>query len=149
MAAVSQPCSLRPAEARDAAEMARLSDELGYPSTKEMILQRFSRIESDPDHAVFVAEKSAGCLAGWVHVYVGKLIESDRRAEIGGLVVDREARRAGIGRALMTRAQEWAVQNELKLVSLRCNSLRSDAPRFYESIGYRNSKTQINFRKEL
>jgi GNAT superfamily N-acetyltransferase len=98
---------VRAATLADAAALAPLSGQLGYPATSEEIARRLRRILDDAEHAVFVAE-AAGRVAGWVHVFVSRTVEANARAEIGGLVVDEAARSQGIGRALMARAEAWA-----------------------------------------
>lgn len=140
---------VRPVESRDVPALARLSGELGYPSTGAQVSARLARVLADREHAVFVAEDAAGQVAGWVHVFIYKLLESDPRAEIGGLVADPAARRQGIGRALMQRAEQWSRERGLPVVSLRTNIKRADAHRFYESLGYTSAKTQFNYRKQL
>jgi GNAT superfamily N-acetyltransferase len=140
---------IRPVEPRDGPALIRLAEALGYPSTAEQIRARLARIAADPEHAVFVAENSDGQVIGWVHVFISKLLESDPRAEIGGLVADPAVRRQGVGRALMQHAEAWSCARGLKVVSLRTNIKRADAHHFYESLGYAPAKTQHNYRKQL
>jgi N-acetylglutamate synthase-like GNAT family acetyltransferase len=91
---------IRSAQPSDAAQLTRLSEQLGYASEEEQILQRLTRLLCDEDHAVYVMEVD-GEVAGWVHVHGRHLIESPDFAEIGGLVVDRNYRRKGIGELLI------------------------------------------------
>ena len=140
---------VRPIEPRDTPALCRLAEELGYPSTEEQIGARLQRVLADRAHAVFVAEDTTGLVVGWVHVFINKLLESDARAEIGGLVADPAMRRQGIGRALMQQAEQWGRERGLQVVSLRSNVKRTDAHRFYEQLGYATAKTQLNLRKQL
>jgi GNAT superfamily N-acetyltransferase len=110
---------------------------------------RLARVLPDQEHAVFLAEDGTCRVLGWVHVYINKLIESDARAEIGGLVTDPAERRKGIGRRLMQQAEGWAKGRGLSMVSLRTNITRIEAHQFYESLGYRQAKTQFTYRKPL
>ena len=82
-----------------------------------------------------------------MHVY--RVLESDPMVEIGGLVVDRQARNRGIGRALLTAVEDWAISREIEVVSLRSNSLRIEAHAVYHRFGYTVPKTQLVFRKNL
>lgn len=150
MAPVSRTIpTTRPVEPRDVPALTRLAGELGYPSTEAQIGARLARVLADPEHAVFVAEEPTGRVVGWVHVFINKLLESDPRAEIGGLVADPAVRRQGIGRGLMQQAEVWAKGLGLAVVSLRTNIKRTDAHKFYESLGYATAKTQITYRKQL
>ena len=89
-------------------------------------------------------------MLGWVHVYGVHLLESPAPfAEIGGLVVDRNARRQGVGRALMAQAEAWAAEHGCLKVRLRSGLHRADAHQFYQSIGCALTKTSHMFRKAL
>lgn len=135
--------------AADAAAVARLSEQLGYRVSPAVVAGRLSAVFQEPGHGCFVAE-SAGSVAGWVHVFgVFMLTSPQFFAEIGGLVVDTEARRQGIGRALMAQAEIWAAEHGFAEVRLRSGLHRTDAHEFYQSIGYQLAKTSHMFRKTI
>jgi len=94
-------------------------------------------------------EFADGRVVGWIHVCVSYWIESNPRAEIGGLVVDEARRGSGVGKLLMQHAEDWARSKRLEAVYLRSNVIRKDAHRFYERLGYKNIKTQYAFSKML
>jgi GNAT superfamily N-acetyltransferase len=140
---------VRKAIPADTSILAELATQLGYPSTSEQVASRFSTLNGRPDDdAVFVAELE-GRVVGWVHVHLYLLLVDDREAEIGGLVVDADARGRGLGAQLMRAAEAWAVDKGCKSVYLRSNTLRTDAHAFYQQIGYRLIKRQFAFRKKL
>lgn len=134
---------------RDAERLAELATQLGYPSTPEEVVARLAAIEKDSGHAIFVAENSTGEIHGFAHVFVMRTVESEQRAEIGGLVVDERCRSRGIGRALVAHAEEWAREHGCEAIGLRSNVIRERAHAFYERLGYRHVKTQKAFRKTL
>ncbi len=136
---------IRPA---DAAAAARLSGELGYPASSEEMRRRIDSLARMPDHAIYVACIS-GEVVGWIHVHVSHHLQSEPRAEIGGLVVSSEARGGGIGRRLVAVAEEWARQQGLKSILVRSRATREDAHRFYVREGYRQTKTSAVFTKSL
>ena len=78
---------------------------------------------------------------------ITEYVEADAFVVIGGLVVDREYRKQGIGRRLLVRAEEWAAQQGCSLVRLWSNVKRVEAHGFYERAGYTNLKTQYSFAK--
>ena len=80
---------------------------------------------------------------------ITEYVEADAFVVIGGLVVDREYRKQGIGRRLLVRAEEWAAQHGCSVVRLTSNVKRIDAHAFYERVGYTNLKTQYSFAKSL
>jgi len=140
---------IRRARKEDAAALADLAGQLGYPSTKAQIESRLERVFPDPAHAVFVAEAPDGKIAGWVHIFGYHVLEADPRAEVAGLVVDAAQRGSGIGRLLMQHAEQWAREQGYTAVTLRSNIVRHEAHVFYQRIGYAMPKTQHVFRKEL
>lgn len=139
---------IREARAEDAARIAELSTQLGYPATEEQVTRRFAVLPGDGRHAIYVAEVD-GRVAGWTHVGLSLLLESDLQAEVNALVVDEEQRGRAIGAQLMERAEEWARERGCVAVRLRSNVIRERAHAFYERLGYKVIKTQKAFRKEL
>ena len=140
---------VRRAAAADIPQFPELCNQLGYPSSEEEVRARFGGIDAAADHGLFVAESDDGWLAGFVHVFVIRTMESEPRAEIGGLVVDAAQRSHGIGKLLMEGAEIWAREHGCKIVSLRSNVIRERAHTFYKRLGYKHVKTQKSFRKLL
>jgi GNAT superfamily N-acetyltransferase len=134
---------------RDARTAAELSEQLGYPSTVAQIEARFDGVSGDPESAVFVAEDEDGRVVGWVHVLGRWFLESDRFAEIGGLVVDAAARRKGAGNALVSAAESWAASRGYDTMRVRSNMKRVEARGFYEAAGYAIVKSQNVYEKTL
>ena len=145
----SSKIRIRVAELRDAAGLAVLAGQLGYPSTHEQVEARLRKMAGDPGHIVFVAEHSDGKLAGYADLFLFHTIGADVRVEVGGLVVDEASRSRGVGAKLMARAEDWAREKGCSVIGLRSNVIREAAHRFYENLGYRINKTQKSFRKTL
>jgi GNAT superfamily N-acetyltransferase len=140
---------VRAARMTDATRIAALSGQLGYPSSSASVRRRLRSLLANREHAVWVAEPEGGEVAGWIHVFVKQLVESDREAEIGGLVIDKNFRGQGAGKALVERAERWAGARRLKSVYVRSNIVRKDAHPFYQRLGYKIIKTQFAFRKPI
>ena len=152
MASSAIPSAIRVREAvrSDAAKLAPLCGQLGYPSTDEQVAARLEGIIAiTPEHALFVAETPSGELAGFLDVYMMRTIESDVRSEVAALVVDEAHRSKRVGQRLIERAEEWARQRGCTAIGLRSNVIRERAHRFYERLGYQHTKTQKSFRKPL
>jgi len=133
---------LRPARADDAADIARLSDQLGYPASTGAIAQRLTSLLAVPrDNAVLVLTVD-GRVAGWMHVLHARRIEVPPFAEIAALVVDEAYRNARLGERLVDAALEWARANALETLRVRSNVVRGDAHRFYRRLGFNPEKTQ-------
>jgi GNAT superfamily N-acetyltransferase len=139
---------IRRARASDAARLAELSGQLGYPATAREMAQRMKRMAPAAMHAIFVAEDQQGT-AGWVHVSVTPLLEVALCAEVNGLIVDEKRRSLGAGARLLEAAERWAKGRGCQSMSVRSNVLRERAHGFYLRNGYEHYKTQKAFRKPL
>jgi GNAT superfamily N-acetyltransferase len=78
-----------------------------------------------------------------------ELLESGRRCEILGLVVDSTHRGRGVGRRLVQAAEAWALARGLDQMAVRSNVGRAESHPFYERLGYVRAKTQHAYRKRL
>jgi GNAT superfamily N-acetyltransferase len=132
----------------DAAAVASLAGELGYPASPADMSQRLAALATAADDAVFVAVLGLTPVA-WIHVAVVTLLESPRHAEIRGLVVTSALRSRGIGEQLVAVAEEWARARGVTRIRVRSNTLRERTHAFYERLGYTVTKTQKAFDKGL
>jgi len=140
---------IREAQPQDYARIAELAGQLSYPSTPGEISERLDGMRRSNEHAVFVAQLVSGEIAGWLAVFVYRVVEADARAEISGFVVDERNRSQKVGMHLLARAERWAREKGCRAIGLRSNVIRDRAHAFYESHGYQNVKTQKSFRKDL
>jgi len=140
---------IREAEINDAAIIAELSGELGYPSSQAQSVTRLESILDIPEHKVYVAVDRDETVLGWIHVFISRYLESDPFAELGGLVVTANWRAKGIGKKLMAAAESWVAQKGVHKMKIRSRSSRVEAHAFYESLGYGVNKTQYVFEKSL
>jgi len=139
---------LRAITVDDADAAARLSGELGYPVDAAVMRQRIDDVAASSDREVFVACRNDRVL-GWIDVSIVRHLQSDVRAEIGGLVVTAAARSGGIGAKLVARAEQWARDRGLAAIVVRSQIAREAAHRFYLREGYERTKTSAVFSKEL
>ena len=140
---------IRRAKPADAARIAVLSGQLGYPTTTREMSARLRQAMKARNGACFVAETREHGVIGWVHVSVTPLLEVERRAEVNGLVVDEPVRSHGAGWLLLEAAERWARNSGCAAMSVRSNVIRNRAHRFYGRHGYEHYKTQKAFRKKL
>jgi GNAT superfamily N-acetyltransferase len=140
---------VRRAQARDAARIAELSGQLGYPATEAQIEKRLRQLMRASKHIVLVAEKPGAGVIGWIHASVMNLLESETRVEINGLIVADGHRSVGAGAKLLEAAEQWARRHGCERVNVRSNVIRERAHAFYLRQGYDHYKTQKAFRKAL
>ncbi len=140
---------VRRARSSDAKQIAKLSGELGYPSTPANVVKRLRTLRPASQHAVFVAETKADGVVGWVHISISRLLESDARAEVNALVVTASQRSLGAGAQLLAATEAWSKKQRCRTVNVRSNVIRERAHQFYLRNGYEHYKTQKAFRKTL
>jgi len=140
---------IRDARESDAAELAGLTTELGYPSTADDIARRFPFVRSGPEQRLLVAVDDDDRALAWMHVIVNRTLENDPYAQIVGLVVTASARGAGIGSRLLEEAERWARELGVESVRVRSNVVRERTHEFYRRAGYELAKTSYLFVKRL
>ena len=72
-----------------------------------------------------------------------------RRGLLGSLVVEPAHRGAGAGRRLVAAAEDWARRAGLAALRVRSRTTRDGADAFYRRLGFRRTKEQAVFEKEL
>ncbi|MGC4082537.1 MAG: GNAT family N-acetyltransferase [Vicinamibacterales bacterium] len=139
---------IRPVALADADAVAALSGELGYPTSAEAMRARLETLTAMPDHGVFVACRD-GAVLGWIHVAAVLHLQSEPRAEIGGLVVTSSARSQRVGARLVAAAEQWARDHGFTTIVVRSQIKREEAHRFYLREGYERTKTSAVFTKPI
>lgn len=132
------PTLVRPAVAGDLLAVTALARDLATASevTDDAASAILGALVEDPRALLAVAEDEAGVVVGYV------LAHRRLAFHAGGcvvwveeVVVDASARRRGIGRDLLNRAEEWAAEHGATHVSL---ASRRAGP-FYLALGYEDS----------
>jgi GNAT superfamily N-acetyltransferase len=140
--------AIRGASLADAAAIAALNGELGYPSSADEVTRRLAAlVESDAD-ALLVAE-DRGRLVGWAHVALKPSVLEVASAQLMGLVVTQMERSNGIGRTLLLAAEGWARERGVERMIVASRVTRERAHRFYEREGYSLLKRSFIFEKRL
>lgn len=127
---------VREATVDDAAALAPLLGELGYPADSAALTARLRRMLGHDDQWILVAESADGAL-GLLALHVFPVLAYDRDlAMIMALVVTERARGLGVGRQLVDRAA--AIGNTLGATRLMVTThvRRADAHAFYERLGF-------------
>ena len=141
--------TLHRARIGDAAELARLSAQLGYPQSADAFERRLRRLLISADHPVIVATDDDARLLGFIAIERRLMLETGERVEIVGLVVDESARRRGIGQSLVDAALDWARGIGIGEVMVRSNVARDQSHPFYEGAGFERIKTQHVYLKRV
>lgn len=140
---------IRPARPDDAAALASLAGQLGYPADAAAMARRLATVLGAPDDLVLVSCGDQDEPVGWIHAGERQLLETDRYCEILGLIVSEACRREGRAARLVAAAEHWAHQRGHHEIAVRSNVVRAESHPFYERAGYIRVKTQHVYRKVL
>jgi putative acetyltransferase len=137
--------NVRPADPRDAAFLVALAESVGSEPEGWLISdsrwrsvadeRRYLRaVRKHPDAAVFVAENERG-IVGRLSVARDPHPASRHVADLG-LMVAADARRQGVGWALLEQAVEWARAGGVTKLELHVFPHNEPAIRLYEKFGF-------------
>lgn len=139
--------AIRRSEVADAAELADLMTQLGYPTRTSEMEMRMETIRADKNYATFVAV-SEGKVSGMIGTSARYTYEHNGpSAVIMVLVVSDKVRGRGVGRALIRAAEDDLAQRNIRRVAVYSHFRRTEAHEFYEKLGY--TKNGFRLVKEL
>jgi ribosomal protein S18 acetylase RimI-like enzyme len=138
---------IRAAKLNDAPDLAALMSALGYETTSDEMEARLKSILANARYSTFVA-KTGKELCGMIGTLTHISHEhNDLSGKIVALVVSKNKRRSGVGRALIAAAERDFVKRNVTRLTLTTRFERNEAHRFYEALGY--SRTGFRFAKNL
>jgi len=134
---------LRAPSLGDAADIAGLITELGYPATEEEVAERLSRLEGVDGVFLRVAELD-GSVVGLAtcHRFLS-LHKTEPVVWLTSLVVSSEHRGEGIGHTLVAACEEWAKEQGAERLSLTSATHREAAHAFYLNMGYEKTGVRL------
>jgi N-acetylglutamate synthase-like GNAT family acetyltransferase len=128
--------TIRDARPEDAQALARLIEQLGYPTSSDAVVRRVNLLASSEADRLVVAELD-GRVVGLASVHISFSVEYDApSAKLSAIVVDSDCRRHGIGEALVAEIEAEARARGCCLVFLTTAERRGDAHAFYRRIGF-------------
>jgi uncharacterized protein (TIGR00290 family) len=144
----AEQVSIRKAEWRDSAAICELSEQLGYPSSGSDVETRVRNLADAALNCILVAEVE-DAVVGWIDIGIVSHLVSGTYGEIGGMVVTAGKRGQGIGRLLLSEAEDWLRSRGVKRSVVRSRITRADTHRFYQREGFALEKTSAVFHKTL
>lgn len=117
----------------------------GIDSSRRWMKRKFGK----RDAIVFVAE-DAGNVVGFLYGWIEKRDYHYRSKKFGvcsDLFVSADYRRAGLGRKLVKRFEDWCRRKRLKYLELSTNFKNEAARKFYPAIGF--EEYEILYTKKL
>ena len=136
MTAAGAPASfeIRSATADDAAAVSSLSADLGHPVPAAQVPARLARVLAGGG-AVLLAVEGERRIALMCLARLDSLHASGPVAYITALVITRDYRGRGVGRAMVQEAMRWARVNGCERISVTSAEHRDDAHSFYPRCG--------------
>lgn len=139
---------IRTVSINDAEDICTISSEdLGYPCDLSLVRSKIEKINPDRE-AVFVA-LADDVVVGYIHVEKYDVLYFETMANILGLAVKAAYQHNGIGKKLVSAAENWAIENNIELMRLNSGISRTAAHDFYRHLGYGSDKGQLRFTKKL
>lgn len=140
---------IRTMKSNDVGKVSDLAKQLGYENKPEEVRQRLELILKRQDHCVMVCEDDSNQIVGWIHLREILPLEKESYIEVSAIVVDQSVRGKGMGKFMMSWAEDLARQRGFCQVGLRTHVRRTDAHKFYERLGYNNNASSHFFLKNV
>ncbi|MEO3817732.1 GNAT family N-acetyltransferase [Plantactinospora sp. B24E8] len=133
---------IRRVERADAARVAELLGQLGYPTTAAEAEERLDCWSDDPASLLLGADAD-GLLVGVAALHVTPLLElTGRFGRLVALVVDERCRGTGVGRTLVEEIERQARQAGCLFMEVTSSRHRDAAHRFYQGLGYQETSAR-------
>jgi len=129
----------------DAPRIAELLADLGYPAETSTVERRLERLLATRA-AAFVADAAGEVIAVSTTHLFDVIHEDTPVVMLSVLVVAAKERRRGIGRRLVTQAEQWARASGAGRVVIASGLSRAEAHAFYESLGYQHNARRYSKR---
>lgn len=127
---------IRPTRMADASALARLMEQLGYPTAAVEMEARLTGLLAHSDYQTLVAERN-GHIVGMIGVHLGRYYEKNGvYGQIVALVVSQAHQGQHIGSALVAEGERWLQTRGVQTVIVNSGTYRQAAHRFYEHLGY-------------
>jgi GNAT superfamily N-acetyltransferase len=127
---------IRAAGAADAAALAALLGQLGYPTDAAELPAQLAAVAGAEGTVLCAVDGPSEAVLGLVALHAYPVIHAAApTAYITALVVDAAARGRGVGRAMVAAAEEWARARGCRRLTVTSAERRADAHAFYPAAG--------------
>jgi GNAT superfamily N-acetyltransferase len=121
----------------------------GQKSSIDKMQATFTRLESNPAYILLTAKQSGRLVGFGMGIICEELYgECKPFMIIEDLIVDENKRQCGVGAALMLELEKCAIDNGCYQIMLVTESDRTEALKFYNSLGFAN-KPYKGFKKRI
>ena len=134
---------IRGPKRQDAAAIAQLMTELGYPTDATQIPARLEALDDDPSSVVWVGELDGQVVAVGTGKTLVNINHDGITAQLTALVVAERVRGRGVGREMVRCAEEWARARGATRLTLTSALHRERAHEFYKRLGYEHTGVRL------
>ena len=107
-----------------------------------------SLLNPTPDTAVFIAEDAEGSPLGLIHLHAAtEHYNREEHGHVEDLIVAHGGEGRGVGRALLSKAEEWARERGYRWLTLNVFAENLRAREVYKRLGY--GEDMVKYVKEL
>jgi len=138
---------IRACTPEDSAAVSTLLDELGYTVSIRQATEQVTELGKTGADPIFLA-LADGQILGLLALHLSRMLQYPSPiVRVTALVVDRRARRRGVGKLLMQHVERVGSAAGCEFVELTSAMDRAEAHAFYRNIGY--EPNSLRFRKPL
>jgi aminoglycoside 6'-N-acetyltransferase I len=145
--------SIRRAEVADHAEWLRMRRALWEDCHDDEQVREMDEILRNNVETVFLAERPEGGLCGFLEVALRSRADGcDTTTPVGyieGWYVDEDARRQGVGRALVEAAEAWARSKGCRQMASDAELWNTVSHQAHGALGYQETGRVVTFKKDL
>ncbi len=121
---------------------------MGYEYPEDKTAEKLALLLNDGRNKILIAELE-GSVVGYLHLVDYDVLYGEHLKNIMGIAVNPAYQRRGIGKSLLTAAENWAKKQGAAGIRLVSGESRTGAHAFYRSLGYQGNKMQLNLKKAL
>ena len=126
---------IREATIEDAAAIASLLNQLGYPATESAALEKIT-VYKQPTYALFIAEIEKNAVGYIALHYYDTLHWQKPIGRITSFCVDENYRGSGVGIALLKASEDYFTKVGCQKIEVSSNKRREETHQFYLKRGY-------------
>ena len=134
---------------QDIENLIQMCAEIGYEVRYETLSAKINEIIKNKNSVILVAADEENKPAGWIQLEISNFIFSEKTCNILALFVDKKYRGRRIGKKLLSKAEEWAKENNCTGLEIYSDITRIDSHDFYRHLDFKHIKTQQTFFRSI
>ena len=134
-----------PEDAENICEINKIS--LGYDFSADKTVVQIKQITKDEKTLLLSATDDENRAVGYIEAQIYDTPYAKTDVNIMALAVNEKFQGQGIGKKLLSAAENWGKAKDAVGITLESSTYRTEAHKFYEACGYECAKEHKNFKK--